>query len=145
VTRAVLPSTEPDKHALGGQTRDVVTSGQFRRIALSFPESVEGQHMGHPDFRAFGRIFATIGPDGTWGMVKLTPVQQSEFIAVAPATFRPASGAWGRQGSTLVQFDAARTSVVRRAMSAAWQNLLLGQGGRPLPRADSLRKASRTK
>jgi hypothetical protein len=46
---------------------------EFRRIALSMEGAVEGAHMGHPDFRANGRIFATLYPDGQSGMVKLTP------------------------------------------------------------------------
>ena len=35
--------------------------------------AVEGAHMGHPDFRAHGKIFATLHPDLQTGMVKLTP------------------------------------------------------------------------
>src|SRR5438132_8889105 len=38
-----------------------MTAAQFREIALSFPEAVEAAHMGHPDFRVGGRIFATLG------------------------------------------------------------------------------------
>ena len=49
----------------------------------------EGAHMGHPDFRVNGRIFATIHPDPTYGMVKLTPEQQQEFIRDHPAVFAP--------------------------------------------------------
>jgi hypothetical protein len=35
----------------------------FRRIALSMTDAIESAHMGHPDFRANGRIFATLSPD----------------------------------------------------------------------------------
>ncbi len=54
-----------------------MTAKQFRRLALGFPEATENEHMGHPDFRVRGRIFATLGPDEDWGMVKLTPEQQA--------------------------------------------------------------------
>jgi predicted DNA-binding protein (MmcQ/YjbR family) len=50
-----------------------MTPKEFRKIALSFPETEEESHMGHPDFRVSGKIFATLGPDEDWGMVKLTP------------------------------------------------------------------------
>jgi hypothetical protein len=41
-----------------------MTREQFRRMALSFPQSVESQHMDHPDFRVGGKIFATLSyPD----------------------------------------------------------------------------------
>jgi len=41
-----------------------MTPKEFRRIALSMPDAVEASHMGHPDFRVGGKVFATIGyPD----------------------------------------------------------------------------------
>jgi hypothetical protein len=52
-------------------------------------DAVEGAHMGHPDFRANGRIFATLHADLQWGMVKLTPDQQRMFVRDAPAAFTP--------------------------------------------------------
>jgi hypothetical protein len=75
---------------------DVVTAEQFRRLALSFPGAIEGSHQGHPDFRVRGgKIFATLAyPDGKWGMVKLTPEQQEEFVGVEPEVFELVSGGW---------------------------------------------------
>jgi len=29
-----------------------MTAADFRKLALSFPDTVESSHMGHPDFRA---------------------------------------------------------------------------------------------
>jgi hypothetical protein len=98
-----------------------VTIDQFRRIALGMNGAVEGSHMDHPDFRANGRIFATIYPDNARGMVKLTPEQQKEFMLSDPETFEPASGAWGRQGCTTVQLSAADEATVGEAMTLAWQ------------------------
>lgn len=100
-----------------------MTSKKFRKLALSFPEAVESSHMDHPDFRVAGKIFATLGPDEDWGMVKLTPEQQAEFMRAAPAVFRPANGAWGRKGSTIVTLVDAKESLVREALSLAWKNL----------------------
>jgi hypothetical protein len=38
---------------------------EFRRLALAHPGAEERAHMGHPDFRVGGRLFATLGsPDG---------------------------------------------------------------------------------
>ena len=58
--------------------------------------------MGHPDFRANGRIFATLHPGERTGMVKLTPDEQRAFMRDHPDVFEPSSGAWGRQGCTTV-------------------------------------------
>jgi hypothetical protein len=78
--------------------------------------------MAHPDFRANGRIFATLHPDGKRGMVKLTPDQQREFIDASPSSFQPASGAWGRQGCTMVRLDSIDEGTLGEAMTLAWQN-----------------------
>ena len=98
-----------------------MTPNQFRRIALGMNGAVEGSHMDHPDFRANGRIFATLYPDNARGMVKLTPEQQETFMRSDPETFEPAAGAWGRQGCTTVRLSMADEATVGEALTLAWQ------------------------
>ena len=93
------------------------------RLALSLPEAEEGAHMGHPDFRVRGKIFATLWPKENRGMVKLKPEQQARFVQEAPAIFVPVKGGWGRRGATTVCLEVAREKVVRSAMIAAWRNV----------------------
>ena len=97
-----------------------MTHDDFRPIALSMDGAIESAHMDHPDFRANGRIFATLYPGGQSGMVKLTPDQQAGFVLEAPGTFAPASGAWGRQGCTTVRLASADRVLVQEAMKLAW-------------------------
>jgi len=53
-----------------------MTTDEFRNLALQISGVIESAHMGHPDFRIEGKIFATLGyPDDAHGMVKLTPEQ----------------------------------------------------------------------
>lgn len=100
-----------------------MTREQFRRLALSFPEAVESQHMDHPDFRVVGKIFATLSyPDEKWGMVKLSPEQQEEFVRAEPDAFSPVKGGWGSRGATSVRLRAAKRTSLRRALAAAWRN-----------------------
>jgi hypothetical protein len=99
-----------------------MTSETFRRIALGLDGAIEGAHMGHPDFRASGRIFASLHADNVHGMVKLTPEQQQRFIHDHAAAFAPENGAWGRQGCTRVRLDAADEETLGEAMTLAWQN-----------------------
>ena len=105
-------------------------AADFRRIALDLTDAVESAHMGHPDFRVNGRIFATIHPDPRYGMVKLTPEQQHRFVAEHPAIFMPENGAWGRQGCTKVALHAASSEVLGEALTLAWRNAT-SQAGRP--------------
>ena len=108
----------------GKHERLSMTREQFRRMALGFPGSCEQSHMGHPDFRVRGKIFATLDyPEPGWAMVKLLPDQQSYFVEREPASFLPASGNWGRKGSTNVRLKAASAQKVQPALEAAWKNV----------------------
>ena len=69
-----------------------MTDDDFRDIALSMNGAIEGSHMGHPDFRANGRIFATLHTARTGdevGMVKLSPDEQREVMRDKPGVFEP--------------------------------------------------------
>ena len=101
-----------------------MTQDGFRRLALSLPEAAEVGHMGHPDFRVRGRIFATLGyPSEAWAMVKLTPEQQEGFVDREPSVFSPVKGGWGRRGATNVRLEAARARGLRLALTTAWRNV----------------------
>src|SRR5262245_7663776 len=99
-----------------------MTPNQFRRLALNLPETIESAHMGHPDFRVAGKIFATLGPGEAWGMVKLTPQQQKEYVRAHPKVFEPINGAWGRRGATKVILKPATKATLTPALIAAWRN-----------------------
>lgn len=81
--------------------------------------TIESAHMGHPDFRVNGRIFATLRPDHGRGMVKLTPEEQREFVRQYPQACAPESGAWGRAGCTAVRLETADEEVVGEALTLA--------------------------
>jgi hypothetical protein len=101
-----------------------MTPAAFRKLALSLDGASEGAHGGHADFRAGGRIFATLGyPDGGWGMVKLAPEQQQVLVAAEPAMFRPVKGTWGLRGATSVRLSAADSRTACSALTMAWQNV----------------------
>jgi hypothetical protein len=101
-----------------------MTETQFRKIALAMDGAIESAHMDHPDFRANGRIFATLRGDGKHGMVVLTPEQQARFIGDAPEAFMPESGAWGRQGCTRVTLAAVDQEMLGEAMTLAWRQAM---------------------
>ena len=99
------------------------TPSDFRRIALSLAETEEHKHMNHPDFRVAGKIFATLAyPNKQFAMVKLTPIQQEDFVKSHPAVFNPCNGAWGRKGCTNVLLTKANKRVLKEAILAAWRN-----------------------
>ena len=101
-----------------------MTVAAFRQMALALPEAVEQGHMGHPDFRVKGKIFATLGyPDERWAMVKLTPEQQRAFMESAPEVFVPVKGGWGLKGATNVRLAEATRRALGPALATAWRNV----------------------
>lgn len=109
-----------------------MTAEEFRAMALGIPQACESAHVGHPDFRVGGKVFASLGaPDENWGMVKLTPEEQRVFIAKSPGVFTPCNGAWGRRGYTNVRLVSATETVLRPALEAAAKNVVARVKKRP--------------
>ena len=94
----------------------------FRRLALSLEGAEEGSHMGSPDFRVGGRIFATLAAQKQgYGNLMLTPEQQAMFAAELPQVFVPIAGGWGRNGATHVRLAAVNPDVLEGALRTAWR------------------------
>ena len=99
-----------------------MNADDFRRIALALEGAEEGSHMGSPDFRVGGRIFATLASQRQgYGNLMLTPEQQAMFVGEAPELFVPVAGGWGRNGATHIRLAAAGEDVLAGALRAAWQ------------------------
>jgi hypothetical protein len=99
-----------------------MTPADFRRIALSFEGVEESSHMGSPDFRVGGKIFATLASQKQgYGNLKLRPDQQADFVRELPEVFVPIAGGWGRMGMTHVRLDKVSEDVLSGALRTAWK------------------------
>jgi len=102
-----------------------MTPAAFARLALALDGATEGAHGGHPDFRAGGKVFASLGfkgPDSA--TVKLTPEQQEMLVAAEPGIFSPVSGTWGQRGYTMIHLPAADATTLKSALAMAWKNVI---------------------
>ncbi len=99
-----------------------MTAGEFRTLALGHPGAMEGSHQNHPDFRVGKKIFASLGPDETWAMVRLNPLDQMVFVKEDLVAHKPANGAWGRSGCTIIQLAIANKKLVKKAIYLAWDH-----------------------
>src|SRR2546428_9213684 len=91
-------------YSLTEREQSAMNATDFRRIALSLEGAEEGSHMGSPDFRVGGRIFATLASQKQgYGNVMLRPEQQAEFVEEQPEVFVPIAGGWGRMGMTHIR------------------------------------------
>jgi hypothetical protein len=96
-------------------------ASDFRRIALSLEGAEESSHMGAPDFRVGGRIFATLASQSEgFGNLMLSRALQEELIDARPDVFLPVAGGWGRMGSTHVRLAKANKTLLEAALQMAW-------------------------
>jgi hypothetical protein len=96
-------------------------ASDFRRIALSMPEALEGSHFGNADFRVGGKIFATLALEREdYGVLLLSPEQQAGMVEDEPKIFSPVPGGWGRQGSTRVNLAKVTSDILASALRTAW-------------------------
>ena len=100
----------------------MATADDFRRLALGLDGAEERSHMGAPDFRVGGRIFATLAHEAEgYGNLMLTPEVQAMFVGEAPEVFVPIAGGWGRMGMTHVRLEAAAEETLAGALRTAWK------------------------
>jgi hypothetical protein len=99
-----------------------MNAADFRRIALSFEGAEASSHMGAPDFRVGGRIFATLASESQgYGNLMLTHEQQAAFVGEQPEIFLPIHGGWGESGATHIRLEAASEDQLTGALRTAWK------------------------
>lgn len=92
--------------------------------------------MGTADFRANGRIFATLGyPDAAFAMVKLSPDEQTVVVEGSPESFTPVPGGWGKGGATRVLLKTADLPAVKSALALAHGAVMAKKPARPRKKA----------
>ena len=120
-----------------------MTGADFRRIALTLPGAEEGSHFGNPDFRAGGKIFATLSLERQgYGVLLLNPEQQAGMVEDAPEVFSPVPGGWGKNGSTRVLLAKVAPDILEGALRTAWQNRVAKNAGAKRSRPAAKRRKS---
>ncbi len=65
-----------------------VTADQVRELAARLPDTVEGAHHGHPDFRVKKKIFATLSEAEDRAALRLTHLEARALAASRPTAVR---------------------------------------------------------
>jgi hypothetical protein len=125
-----------------------MNANDFRRLALRLEGVDESSHMGQPDFRVGGRIFATLASQAQgYGNLMLTLEQQTLFVDEMPEVFLPIPGGWGRMGMTHIRLAAATEDVLEGALRAAWKLRVdkNAKSGKRPPKTSRLPRTNRTR
>jgi hypothetical protein len=100
-----------------------MTPAAWLKLALSLPETAQGQHFDHRDIRVAGKIFTSPAdrPGGA-AYLKLTPEQQQMMCEAEPEMFAPVPGGWGAKGATWFYVGKADAATAKSAAWMAWRN-----------------------
>ena len=96
---------------------------QFREIALNMPEVTEEPHFGKTSFRVAKKIFATMYPDGSLAMVKLSVLEQGLFCPSGSAVIYPVPNKWGQSGATYVALAAVSIEILTELLTSAYKGV----------------------
>jgi hypothetical protein len=98
----------------------MIDSKFIRNLALSFPDTSESPHFDKASFRYKKKIFATLAEKKQHLVLKLSPADQSVYIDYDDTIFSPATGAWGKQGWTIIDMKKVRKDMAKDAMKLAY-------------------------
>jgi len=103
----------------------MVSIAEFRKMALSFPNTEEHPHFDRAAFKVTGkRIFATLHEPSNSANFKLTPGEQSVFAGAENGAMYPVANKWGLQGWTTIELKKASKELVMAALEAAYNEVI---------------------
>lgn len=102
----------------------MVTATEIETWALAFPEAVQLPHFEKTSFCIKKKIFATLDLKKNRLVVKLSETDQSVFGSYDPTIVYPVSGAWGKQGFTIIELKRIRKDLCRQVLRVSYENVL---------------------
>jgi len=97
----------------------VPTIDELRTLILSFPETIEASHQGHPDFRVGGKIVVSLDEEARSFTVKLSLDDQQALMARGDDAFS-LPGGWAKHGWTTIHLDHVSPAELEELVTDAW-------------------------
>lgn len=95
----------------------------FRKLALSFPDTIELPHFEKASFRFKKKIFVTISVADKRACLKFSAIDQSVFCAFDKTIIYPVPNKWGKQGWTFVELKKVRKDILKDALTVAYNTI----------------------
>ena len=96
----------------------------FRKLALSFPGTVELPHFEKASFRVHNKIFATLDTKNKRACVMLTQTDQSVFSVFDKTIIYPVPNKWGLRGATFVELKTVRKTMLKDTLAQAYNRII---------------------
>ncbi|WP_410220557.1 MmcQ/YjbR family DNA-binding protein [Pedobacter sp.] len=98
----------------------MITINTFRKLALSFPETIEEPHFEKTAFKVKKKIFATYDPKNQTACIKLSEIDQNVFSSADKTIIYPVNNKWGKQGWTLIELKKVNKDLFIDALITAY-------------------------
>lgn len=98
----------------------MVTNAAFKKLALSFSNTVELPHFENTSFRVKKKIFATLSEKHNRACLKLTEIDQSAFCSFDKTIIHPVPNKWGKQGWTLIELNKINNEMLTDALTTSY-------------------------
>ena len=95
----------------------------FKKLALSFPETIELPHFEKTSFRVKKKIWATLDEPNQRACLKLSLVSQSVFCAFDQSVIYPVNNKWGQQGWTMVELTKIKKNMLKDIATMAYNEV----------------------
>lgn len=118
----------------------MISPTTFCKTANSFDQVSEEPHFHKTSFRVKGKIFATLDQLTNQATLKLAVADQSVYCLIQPAFAGPATGAWGKQGWTLIDLRKAPKQLVIEALNKAYAQAVPKKTTQKIPSAKAEEK-----
>ena len=101
----------------------MVAIGDFKQLALTFPDVVEQTHFEKTSFRARKKIFATLSSENQRACVKLSEIDQSVFCSFDKTIIYPVDNKWGKQGWTNIELQKIKKKMLEDLLKCAYKEV----------------------
>jgi uncharacterized protein len=101
----------------------MATGKDLRRMALALEGTVDAPHFDRTAFKV-ARTYVTLAADGRTANFKFAPEEQEFKCMLAPETFEPVFGGWGRMGWTTATLSKLSAAELRSALETAYAHAL---------------------
>jgi predicted DNA-binding protein (MmcQ/YjbR family) len=95
----------------------------FKKLALSFPDTVQEPHFEKASFRVKKKIFATLSEEKSMALVKLSEIDQSVFCSFDKSIIFPVDNKWGKKGWTVIDLKKVRKDLLQDALTTAYNEV----------------------
>lgn len=92
-------------------------------LITAFAEIEELPHFEKRSFRVNKKIVAALDEAKETLTVKLTPIEQSSFMAFDATIIYPASGKWGQSGYTIIDLKRVHPETLSDAVRCSYCNV----------------------